>query len=48
MSFLFLNAQEVYVNFDNCLSVNEGALADPEITGSTSCDCGVVGESLFF
>ncbi|WP_235295519.1 T9SS type B sorting domain-containing protein [Portibacter lacus] len=48
MSFLFLNAQEVYVNFDNCLSVNEGALADPEITGSTSCDCGVDGESLFF
>jgi len=35
------------VNFDNCLVMNSGILEDPNVNGSTSCDCGVVNESLF-
>ena len=40
-------SQVVNVSFDNCLAMNSGSLADPIVDGSSSCDCGVVNESLF-
>lgn len=44
---LMCHSQSVYLSFDNCLVSNAGNLADPEVIGNTSCDCGVEGESLF-
>jgi len=42
-----LTAQEVYIDFDNCLVSNAGLMTDPVVSGNTTCDCGVEGESLF-